>query len=434
MDEHDEHIALRSEEFREIMGEPPRWILRWGTSIILLGFVVLILLGYFFKYPDIVIVPVKLETSKPPIEIAVPKMGNIVPSSLFPEDSIASSGTILAHLKDGNGDFMAILALDSIINIFEKDNTKVPDFSMMENWDLGSVQGEYFKFLQWYRGIGNSNIAFNNQAFSTFDSNIKTLKAEIKNLEDQIAKKEARLFKIPNERESLKNAYSNNTKLENNVALRTLRETELSLGEDIDMLKGEIAGKQREIREQEYQKLHFREGIRGDAAERRQNISLSLNSLRTKIDEWKEKHLIRASETGKVYYKDNLKSKEYLVKEGEAIFAIVHPNAEATIEGKLYIPSTESGKVREGQAVKIQFESFRAPKYGLLEGIVTEKANIPTNDQFFVRVALDKGMKSSNGAIIPFEHQMQGTAQIITEEKRFIHRIFEQFWEMMQRK
>ena len=433
MDEKD-HIELRSEAFREILGEPPRWILRWGTSIMLLFFIVLILLGYFFKYPDIVTIPIKLETAKPPTKIAAPKMGNIVPTSLFPEDSIATAGTVLAHLKDGNGDIASIMALDSIIGAFEKDNAEIPNFAAMENWDLGSVYGEYFKFLQWYRGTNNTNATFKNQAFNTFDSSIKTLKNEIKNLEGQIAKKQTRLLNIPKERASLQEAYSENTKIENNIALRTLWETEISLGEDIAILNGQIAEKQREIREQEYQKLHFREGIKGDAAQRRQNISLSLNNLRTKIDEWKEKHLIRASETGKVYYKDNLKSKEYLVKEGEVIFAIVPPNAEATIEGKLYVSSSESGKVQKGQTVKIRFESFRPPEYGLLQGTIIEKANIPTNDQFFVRVTLDEGMQSSNGKTIPFEHQMQGTAQIITEEKRFIHRIFEQFFRMMQRK
>ena len=48
-----ENIELRSESVQEILGRPPRWIIRWGISIIFIIVAGLVVGSYFFKYPDV---------------------------------------------------------------------------------------------------------------------------------------------------------------------------------------------------------------------------------------------------------------------------------------------------------------------------------------------------------------------------------------------
>ena len=56
----EEKIELRSEEVQEILGTPPRWIVRWGITIILLVVIILFAGSYLFKYPDIIFANVVL--------------------------------------------------------------------------------------------------------------------------------------------------------------------------------------------------------------------------------------------------------------------------------------------------------------------------------------------------------------------------------------
>ena len=61
MEEH-ESIELRSEEIQEILGTPPRKIVRWGTTIAFLTFCFLIFVSYFVRYPDVIKAPIVLTT------------------------------------------------------------------------------------------------------------------------------------------------------------------------------------------------------------------------------------------------------------------------------------------------------------------------------------------------------------------------------------
>lgn len=52
---HKEVISnLRSEEVQEILGRPPRWIVRWGIAVICAIVAGLFVGGYFIKYPEVI--------------------------------------------------------------------------------------------------------------------------------------------------------------------------------------------------------------------------------------------------------------------------------------------------------------------------------------------------------------------------------------------
>ncbi|MGQ9620397.1 MAG: hypothetical protein ACUVTX_05365 [Bacteroidales bacterium] len=48
------HEIRYSDPVKEIMGNPPGNILRWGTTIIFIVFVLFILFAWLVRYPDIV--------------------------------------------------------------------------------------------------------------------------------------------------------------------------------------------------------------------------------------------------------------------------------------------------------------------------------------------------------------------------------------------
>ena len=45
-----ENPELRSEDVQEILGTPPHWLVRWGTTVVLAGFVMILCAAWFIRY------------------------------------------------------------------------------------------------------------------------------------------------------------------------------------------------------------------------------------------------------------------------------------------------------------------------------------------------------------------------------------------------
>ena len=82
---HSSDIELRSEEFQEVLGAVPHWILRWGI-IVLAAFTLILLIGSsIFKYPDIISAQIMLTGTKPPASIIAHSSGKL--KELFVTDN-----------------------------------------------------------------------------------------------------------------------------------------------------------------------------------------------------------------------------------------------------------------------------------------------------------------------------------------------------------
>src|SRR5450759_4631922 len=68
---------LYSDSVKEIMGKPPSRILRWGTTILLLLFVLFFLFAWLIRYPDTIPAPVEITTTNPPVTLVTKITGKI---------------------------------------------------------------------------------------------------------------------------------------------------------------------------------------------------------------------------------------------------------------------------------------------------------------------------------------------------------------------
>ncbi len=89
---------IRSDEVREIMGQVPSWLVRWGITVLFVIFLVLIAFSYFFKMPEVLYCKVKIVNPNPPLEILSRTDGKI--QSIFVRDNdTVSSGDILLLIE-----------------------------------------------------------------------------------------------------------------------------------------------------------------------------------------------------------------------------------------------------------------------------------------------------------------------------------------------
>ena len=157
-----------------------------------------------------------------------------------------------------------------------------------------------------------------------------------------------------------------------------------------------------------------------------QEISIreNIKQLRHAVDAWKEKYLITAPIDGTASFSKIGRENKY-IKQGAEIMAIVPPAGQDSIVGKVVLPIEGSGKVEYGQDVVIKFSSYPYHEFGSVAGRVENIALLPTGKNFFVEVSLKNGLMTSYNKELTFHQEMEGSAEIITKDRRFIERVFD---------
>jgi len=73
--------------------------------------------------------------------------------------------------------------------------------------------------------------------------------------------------------------------------------------------------------------------------------------------------------------------------------------------------------------VQIRFSNFPPSEFGIVKAKIDQISLLPEDSYYIVEVSLTDGLKTSYGATLEFHPEMQGNAEIITEDVRLIMRI-----------
>lgn len=64
-----DNIELRSESVQDILASPPKWIIRWGNTLVFLILILILIISYIIKYPEFVAAPIVVTSENPPEKI-----------------------------------------------------------------------------------------------------------------------------------------------------------------------------------------------------------------------------------------------------------------------------------------------------------------------------------------------------------------------------
>jgi HlyD family secretion protein len=96
------------------------------------------------------------------------------------------------------------------------------------------------------------------------------------------------------------------------------------------------------------------------------------------------------------------------------------------ITGKIFLPLQGAGKVKEGHLVNVKFENYPHMEYGMVRVEITNISLVPIalgeNKGYILEVHFPNGLITNYGKDLAFGQQMQGTAEIITEDLRLLDR------------
>ncbi|MCC6410887.1 MAG: HlyD family efflux transporter periplasmic adaptor subunit [Saprospiraceae bacterium] len=423
-----EYVELRSEEVHEILGTPPGWMVSWGTLSVLFCFTLLILVGSAVRYPDVIPAKIVLTTATPPVDVVARTNGHL--SELLVSDTHVVKRDQLLAVLQSTADYEDVLMLDVLAQSWAM-LTNTDTFVRLQapsNLDLGEVQGEYADFVQ---KLDQFKFGQTDKTAS-IGASVSSNNAQIKKLESSIVFDRNALMRTRDQLESARDFLRKQQELFNagiisRVELEKEKQRVADLERQIEQLDDNILRKQNEILS--LRKNSSDERFSGSESSNNAETQLrnSLNNLRSSIDRWKQSYLLRAPIDGRVSLNSAFYSRQQYIRDGDQLLAIV-PLKTDSIIGRVSLPVSGSGKVLQGQKVIIKLDSYPFYEFGSLTGTVRAKSLVPKDNAYLIYVDLPKKLVTNHNREIEFEQQLQGSAEIITNDKSFLRRISEQMF------
>jgi multidrug resistance efflux pump len=430
MEEH-ESIQLRSEEVQEILGTPPIWLVRWGSTVLFGTILLLFLVSWLVKYPDIIPAKIAIFTTKPPMQVVARSDGNLQKLLVTENQTVKMNDVVGVMQNSANSEH--VMKIEKAIQALQQQENLLgftPDKTLV----MGELQSDYSTFLQ----------AFEDYRFTIKTDfgtqNIEQLLAQIKNIQRDIevtkGKRGTAIEKkkiAENELVKQKKLYSDG--LNTGQDIENARSVILEIEERSKELESVLIQKDIEIGSIRNRILQIQQGTSEGNNTKLVKLKETINNLRSAIDRWKQTFLLLAPLDGRVSFYSKIENEGQFIKAGEVVMAIL-PEQTTTknkIVGRMEMPIIGSGKVKIGQKVVIKLAGYPYQEFGTLNGKVQQKSQLPVNNAYIIEVALPDTLVTSYKKTIAFEQQLQGEAEIITEDRRFIERIFDKILSLFRK-
>ena len=418
---------IYSEPVTEIMGKPPGRVLRWGNTVMVTVFILIIIFAWLIKYPDTIPAPVEITTINPPVTMVSKITGRI--KKLYVRDKeIVSEGQVLAVMETA-AEIEDINKLrqftDSIRDPVSLLLSDLPDFN-----ELGEIQGYWSSFRKNLSDYTNYNLNdfYGNKINSITDEidGILIYIGRIKEKEKLYAENQLIEYK-KYKRDSLLflSGFFSESELERS------RQALLRINIDFQQVRLDHSAKSIELAE----KRQLLQDYKIKRLEEKEKYYSVLNesflNLKAQIKIWENNYLIISPVGGSVTF-TKFWSENQTVSRDEPVLSLVPENAGDYI-GRVSLKMNRSGKVTTGQKVNIKLSGFPYLEYGMIKGVVRSISLVPAGDTYVIEISLPSGLTTLYGKKLDFTQNMQGTAEIITDDLRLLQKIFNPFRYLISR-
>jgi multidrug resistance efflux pump len=421
-------FELRSEEVQEILTRFPHWMIRWGSLVILFILLSLFAVAYMIKYPDIVSTQIIITTHTPPQKVVARVSGKI--ESILVQDKMRVQKNTPLAVIENSASYKDVFLLKSILDTLNLKSIQFP-FEKLKLAQLGEVENAFAAFqkeslaqdlnlnLKPYQVEGNAQTYESIQLKERLG--LLLSQKDINQSELQLQKSDLDRYEIlykkgiiaTQEIEKQRLLYLQYQKTYKTV-LSTISQIKSSLNELNKNSKTTQINHQKE----------------NSTLER--NQMQAFYQLKKSIKDWELNFVLTAAIEGKISFLQ-LWAENQTVTAGENVFSII-PTDQKGYVGKAKAPAQNSGKIKIGQDVIIRLTNFPEREFGILKGKVTAISLTPDKDgNLLIDISLPQGLQTSYHKKIAFRQDMNGTADIITNDLRLTERILYQFRDIFKR-
>lgn len=415
-------INIKSDEITEILGTPPRWVIRWGITVLFLVIATVFVGSIFFRYPDTVMAPVVITAENPPSIVIARSTGK--PIALFATDGAWVKRGDTLSVIESSASFNDVFLLSKMLKAFNPDsafNQSLSENYNEKNWLLGELQSGFNSLSRAYSEL----TLFSKQKYH--QQKIDALESEHNhylNYYDRLWSQRNLTLKDLNitQKQFLRDSTLFASKViaaaefEKSQAVVLVKRQQLESARinlsnaaiTIERLKQSIADTRLEY-ESQHKKL-------------KEELANAYRQLTSSLSAWEKSYLLIAPTTGKLSYM-SIWSNVQEVKTGDALFAIT-PESIGAVQARLVIPFEGAGKVKEGQRVNIKLDGYSYMEFGMVEAKITSISSGYTDKGYPAVASLPYGPVTSYGVNLPLDRELLGVAEITTEDLPLLHRLF----------
>lgn len=425
-------IALQSDRSEEVADIIERMPNKFGlaiTGIVILIFLLIAFFGFISRYPDIVQGQIVVSTNNAPIKLIATGSGKLKLNGIKSLSEVREN-QIIAYIENSTNPF----AVDSITRMLRNynpttDNIEVISKRIPKNFSLGELNIKYYAFVnavQQYR---------NYRQDKAFDKQKEGLLAILAEQQRTINGLHNQLFMAQNSLSFVYKFYKRDSTLfkKRVISEAELDKTEMSYLSAKDKVQQEtnaITSARQDVRQtqNQLQQLH----IEDPEKEKELHINLisTYNDLLDNIKIWEQKYVFRAPFAGKLQFLKFYNNNQF-VQSGDAVFTVLPVNDKPF--GQVTLSSTGAGKVKVDQEVIVKLDNYPYLEYGSVTGRIknislatnTEKTQKGEVDNYMVTVEFPNGLKTNYGSVIDFRYESKGSAEIITNQRKLIERLFD---------
>lgn len=410
---------IRSEEVEEVLSRPPRSLVRWGSTVIGAIALVLIIGSFLFKYPDTITGNITITGTNPPVWIVAKSTGKL--KELYVKDKQhVKAGDIMAVIENpaSTGDITKLKGIlrDIAQNKFRKTTLT------SQSLNLGDIQPNYSAFvtaLTDYHNFTDNNL---------YDQEITTRRALLnpygeyrKSISRQVGMGVKQYHLGQNNYEREKTLYDKGliSKAELESAERSLLDVNMTseqTNSSLSSAKVQVAQVNNDIAELRVQKEQQRMSVV-------KTLKTALEELNAAIKRWEETYVLASPMDGTVSYNDVWNVNQNITT-GDKVFAVMG-NKRGDIIGKVYVPTSGSGKIKVGQRVNVMLSNYPYMEFGYVIAHVKSISSMPNDNKYVVTVGVNSPITTSNGKKIPLTGDQPGIAEIQTDDRNLGIRLVE---------
>ena len=417
-----------SEPVQEIMGSIPSWITRWGVTVIA-GIFALIIIGCcIIRYPQTLTSSITLTSENPPSDLAA-RYDGLLDTVCVVNGQKVSGGDLVALLSTpaDYGDIMAVRDLLDSLSSRERD--ALPDAvsspSLYENYRLGDLQSSWSELVRSCSAYLNwSEIDQSGHQKRLVEEQIGKNREYYGDLlvQKAVLEQDMRYELAGLERDSLLMVRGAVSRAEYEATLKNWTSKKGSLAS----FEATLTSTQLSILQLRQQLTELEIQRQNEETEHLRGIMQQASQLKAQVAQWLEQYAVISPADGTVSLQ-KVWSRGQHVMVGDVIASVVPDEGDRVI-GRLQVPSSGFGKVEEGQTVNVRLNGFPYMEFGVLKGVVESIPAVPqtvttaegNSIVYTVEVSFPDSLVTTYGKELPMVQQMDGTAEIITRDRRLI--------------
>lgn len=416
-------IELRSEEVQEIMNRVPPWILRGGITLLFCIVIILLIGSFFFKYPDVIQAEITVTSQEPPAGVIARSAGKIDEIYVV-NSSEVRKGEPLAVINNpaDTDDMLTLLMNMELWEISDYGIDQAKSLFPSRSVSLGAIQSVYATF------INSLNDFINHMELDYYPKKIASQKEQLLVQQEYLNMLKEQTPVIFEQYNTYNNIFKRDSVL---FSRDVISENEYELAKSSFLQsKQSFISFNASLKHSDLQQMQGEETLldlqqQAFEVESRYRLTLhnATDALKAQIKAWEQDYLMVSPVNGIVNHMGVWSSNQNVLS-GETVFTVL-PSGQDTPRGKAMLPVQGAGKVNEGQRVNVRLNNFPDQEFGYLIGNVASISNVPTDEGLYVvEISFPEGMKTNYDRMLPVTRQMQGIAEIITEDLRLIERFF----------